>query len=551
MKSRKVLIGGEAQRKLAAGAQKLAEIVSVTLGPNGRTVFYTNNLGLPIPTKDGVTVARAVFLDDIIEDLGAQSVKEVALKTNEIAGDGTTTATVLANALIQEGLKAVSEQQVNPVLLKRGIDAGVAEALDIIQKVCVKNVDTPDDIRYIATISGNNDPEIGELIAEAMQKVGENGIITLEESKSVNTEIEMSSGMQFDRGYYSGHFINNLKKFQVELENVAIFIYSGKLTNVNETASILTKALNSNTKQTNGILIIADDFSPEVLQLLVVNRLKQDLPVVAVLSPGVGERRGDLLKDIGISTGGKVFYEGIDKDLLNILPEDLGYARKVTVTRDRTMLIEGEFDEAKLQERVSQIREQINTATTDYDRSKLEDRLGKLIGGVAVIRVGASTQAELKEKKDRIEDALNATRVAVNDGFVPGAGKALCNASLTLAEHLQDPELNTAMRISYEILTAALLEPALQILENAGKDVEAIFEKIKLNKQNPWYGFNAVTEEFGDMHELGVIDPYKVVSTALLNAASIAGMFITTGGIVAASEKEKEYIDKLMLTAGN
>ena len=519
----------EAREKILRGVSILAKAVKVTLGPRGRNVIIEKSWGSPTVTKDGVTVAKEIELEDKFENLGAQMVKEVASKTSDTAGDGTTTATVLAEAIYKEGLKVVAAGA-NPMDVKRGIDKAVEVVVNELKKMS-KEVKDRKEIAQVATISANNDPSIGEIIAEAMSKVGKEGVITVEEAKSMETTLEVVEGMQFDRGYLSPYFITDPEKMVCELEDCYVLCYEKKISSMKDLLPVLEQVARSG----RPILIIAEDVEGEALATLVVNKIRGTLKCAAVKAPGFGERRKAMLEDIAILTGGRFISEDLGIKLENVRLEDLGMAKKVIIDKDNTTIVEGAGKKEAIEARVKQIRTQIEETTSDYDREKLQERLAKLVGGVAVIRVGAATEAEMKEKKARVEDALNATRAAVEEGIVPGGGVAL----LRCQKALEELKLEGDQAIGVEIVKKALEEPLKQIAENAGKEGAVIVEKVK-SADNPNFGFDAQKEEFCDMIERGIIDPTKVVRLALQNAASVASLRITTEALVAEKPKKEK-----------
>ncbi len=527
MAAKVFLFNEEARRALQRGADIIANAVKITLGPRGRNVVLEKKFGSPTITNDGVTIAREIDVEDPFENLGVQLVKEVATKTNDIAGDGTTTATVLAQAIIKEGLRNVAAGA-NPIFLKRGIDKAVEKAVDEIKKLA-KEVKTKEDIAQVASISAA-DREIGDLIAEAMDKVGKDGVITVEESKGIGTELEVVEGMQFDRGYISPYMVTDAERMEAVLDDVYILITDQKLSNMKNLLPILEKIAQVG----RPLLIIAEDVEGEALATLVVNKLRGTLNVVAVKAPGFGDRRKAMLGDIAVVTGGQVISEELGLKLENATIDMLGRAERVRVTKDDTIIVGGKGDPKEIEKREAQIRAQIEETTSDYDREKLQERLAKIKGGVAVIRVGAPTETELKEKKHRIEDALSATKAAVEEGIVPGGGIAL----LHIAPKVAELDLEGDMKIGANIIVKALEEPLKMIAENAGLEGSVIVEKAKEQPTN--VGFDAVKEEFRDMFEAGIVDPAKVTRSALQNAASIASMILTTEVLVTEKpEKEK------------
>ncbi len=508
----------DVRSKMKSGADQLADAVKVTLGPKGRNVVIDKKFGAPQVTKDGVTVAKEVELEDRFENMGAQMVKEVASKTNEQAGDGTTTATVLAQAIINVGLKNVTAGA-NPMDLKRGIDKAVAAVVESLKKQSKQVGGDYSKIEQVGTVSANNDSNIGKLIADAMSKVGRDGVITVEEAKGTDTEVKVVEGMQFDRGYISPYFMTNGDKMEAELNNPSILITDKKISTMKDLLPILEPIA----REGRELLIIAEDVDGEALTTLVVNKLRGTLKIAAVKAPGFGDRRKEMLQDIATLTGAIVVSEERGFTLENTTPDMLGKAEKVTITKENTTIVGGAGNKADIQDRVEQIRKQIEVSTSDYDKEKLKERLGKLGGGVAVLYVGATTEVEMKEKKDRVEDALNATRAAVEEGYLPGGGVAYIRAVDALAKLKGEGEdENTGIHI----VARAIEEPLRQIAENAGVDGSVIVQKIKEGKAD--FGYNARTGEYVNMFEAGVIDPTKVARVALENAASVAGMFLTT-----------------------
>ena len=523
MGAKAIIYGDEARAKLKAGVDKLANAVKVTLGPRGREVLLEKKWGSPNVTKDGVSVAKEIELKDPYENMAAQLVKEVASKTADVAGDGTTTATILTQAIFTEGLKAIASGA-NPVYVKRGIDEAVKTIVEKLKEMS-KPVSGRKEIEQVATISANNDPEIGKIIADAMEKVGKDGVITVEESKTAETTLEVVEGMQFDRGYLSPYFVTNPEKMEAELENPFILIYEKKINNIRELLPLLEKVVQTN----RPLLIIAEDVEGEALATLVVNNLKGVLKVVAVKAPGFGERRKAMLQDIAILTGGTAITEDLGIALENVDLDMLGQADKVVVDKDNTTIIGGKGNPEDIKARIEQIKKQIETTTSDYDREKLQERLAKLSGGVAIIRVGAATEAELKEKKDRVDDAVHATKAAVEEGIVAGGGTALLQAAKALDE-LKEENPDKAWGI--KIIKNAAKVPLKQIAYNAGFEGSVVLEKVE-KEDKPTFGFNAATGEFVDMIEAGIIDPTKVVRTAIQNASSVAGTMLTAEALVA------------------
>jgi len=529
MAAKEIKFDVEAREKILKGVDTLANAVKVTLGPRGRNVILEKSWGSPTVTKDGVTVAKEIELEDKFENMGAQMVKEVASKTSDVAGDGTTTATVLAQAIYREGVKVVAAGA-NPMDVKRGIDKAVDAAVEELKKMSKPTKDQK-EIAQVGTISANNDPSIGEIIAEAMAKVGKEGVITVEEAKGMETTLEVVEGMQFDRGYLSPYFVTDPEKMVCELEDCYILCHEKKISSMKDLLPVLEQVARAG----KPILIIAEDVEGEALATLVVNKIRGTLKCAAVKAPGFGERRKAMLEDIAILSGGKFISEDLGIKLENVSLDDLGMAKKVIIDKDTTTIVEGAGSKDAIEGRVKQIRTQIEETTSDYDREKLQERLAKLVGGVAVIRVGAATETEMKEKKARVEDALNATRAAVEEGIVPGGGVAL----LRCAKALDDLKLEGDQAIGADIVKKALEEPLRQIAENAGKEGAVVVEKVK-DSDNPNFGFDAAKEEFADMMEAGIIDPTKVVRFALQNAASVASLLITTEALVAEKPKKEK-----------
>ncbi|MGO9544817.1 MAG: chaperonin GroEL [Rhodomicrobium sp.] len=528
MAAKDVRFGQEARDRMLRGVDILADAVKVTLGPKGRNVVLDKSFGAPRITKDGVTVAKEIELEDKFENMGAQMVREVASKTNDIAGDGTTTATVLAQAIVREGAKSVAAGA-NPMDLKRGIDLAVAAVVKDLQSKS-KKVTSSAEVAQVGTISANGDTEVGRLIAEAMEKVGNEGVITVEEAKSLETELETVEGMQFDRGYISPYFITDAEKMRVDLEDPYILIYEKKLSNLQALLPVLEAVVQAG----RPLLVIAEDVEGEALATLVVNKLRGGLKVAAVKAPGFGDRRKAMLQDIAILTGGTMIAEDLGIKLENVTVAMLGKAKKVTITKDDTTIVDGAGDHKEIEGRVSQIKAQIEDTTSDYDKEKLQERLAKLAGGVAVIRVGGATEVEVKEKKDRVDDALNATRAAVEEGFLPGGGVPLLRAVHAL-EHLKHE--NEDQKAGINIVRRAIQAPARIIAANAGEDGAVVAGKILEKKDYNW-GYNAQTGEYVDLVAAGVIDPVKVVRIALQDAASVAGLLITTEAMIAEKPKK-------------
>jgi chaperonin GroEL len=529
MSAKDVKFGQDAREKMLRGVDILANAVKVTLGPKGRNVVIEKSFGAPRITKDGVTVAKEIELEDKFENMGAQMVREVASKTSDLAGDGTTTATVLAQAIVKEGAKSVAAGA-NPMDLKRGIDLAVAAVVDELKGKAQK-IKSNDEIAQVGTISANGDTEIGAKLAEAMKRVGNEGVITVEESKSLDTELDVVEGMQFDRGYLSPYFITNAEKMIAELENPYILIHEKKLSGLQAMLPVLEAVVQSG----KPLLIIAEEVEGEALATLVVNKLRGGLKVAAVKAPGFGDRRKAMLEDIAVLTGGQTISEDLGIKLENVTLQMLGRAKKVTIDKENTTLVDGAGAKADIEARVKQIKAQIEETTSDYDREKLQERLAKLAGGVAVLKVGGATEVEVKERKDRVDDALHATRAAVEEGIVPGGGVALLRAIKVLESLKVD---NEDQKVGISIVKKALQAPARQIFTNAGEDGSVIVGKILENaKYN--FGYNAQTHEYGDLVAEGVIDPAKVVRAALQDAASIAGLLITTEAMVAELPKKE------------
>ena len=530
MAAKEVKFASDARDRMLRGVDTLANAVKVTLGPKGRNVVIEKSFGAPRITKDGVTVAKEIELADKFENMGAQMLREVASKQNDKAGDGTTTATVLAQAIVREGSKAVAAGM-NPMDIKRGIDLAVTTVVADLE-THARKVSANSEIAQVATISANGDEEVGRILAEAMEKVGNEGVITVEEAKSLATELETVEGMQFDRGYLSPYFITNAEKLKVELDDPYILIHEKKLSNLQALVPLLEKVVQSG----RPLLIIAEDVEGEALATLVVNKLRGGLKIAAVKVPGFGDRRKAMLEDIAILTGGDVVSEELGTKLENVTIDMLGRAKKVTIDKDNTTIIDGVSTKADIDGRVAQIRQQIETTTSDYDREKLQERLAKLAGGVAVIRVGGATEVEVKEKKDRVDDALHATRAAVEEGILPGGGVSLLRA-LKALDGLK--AANDDQQSGIDIVRRALRAPARQIAENAGEDGAWIVGKLLESEDYNW-GFNAATGEYQDLVQAGVIDPAKVVRTALQDAASVASLLITTEALVAEVPKEEK-----------
>ncbi|MHA7969924.1 chaperonin GroEL [Rhizobium terricola] len=528
MAAKEIKFGRTAREKMLRGVDILADAVKVTLGPKGRNVIIDKSFGAPRITKDGVSVAKEIELEDKFENMGAQMVREVASKTNDIAGDGTTTATVLAQAIVREGAKAVAAGM-NPMDLKRGIDLAVAEVVKDLQAKA-KKINTSEEVAQVGTISANGEKQIGLDIAEAMQKVGNEGVITVEEAKTAETELEVVEGMQFDRGYLSPYFVTNPEKMIADLEDAFILLHEKKLSNLQAMLPVLEAVVQTG----KPLLIIAEDVEGEALATLVVNKLRGGLKIAAVKAPGFGDRRKAMLEDIAILTGGTVISEDLGIKLETVTLDMLGRAKKVSISKENTTIVDGAGQKSDIEGRVAQIKAQIEETTSDYDREKLQERLAKLAGGVAVIRVGGSTEVEVKEKKDRIDDALNATRAAVQEGIVPGGGTALLRSSVKISVK----GVNDDQEAGINIIRRALQAPCRQIAENAGDEASIIVGKILDKDQDNW-GYNAQTGEFGDMIAMGIVDPVKVVRTALQDAASVASLLITTEAMIAELPKKE------------
>ncbi|MBO1359786.1 chaperonin GroEL [Acetobacter sacchari] len=529
MAAKDVKFGGEARQRMLRGVDILADAVKVTLGPKGRNVVLDKSFGAPRITKDGVSVAKEIELADKFENMGAQMLREVASKTNDVAGDGTTTATVLAQAIVREGAKAVAAGM-NPMDLKRGIDKAVAAVVEEL-KNNTKKITTPAETAQVGTISANGEHEIGEMISKAMQKVGSEGVITVEEAKGLHTELDVVEGMQFDRGYISPYFITNAEKMIADMENPYILIHEKKLSSLQPILPLLEAVVQSG----RPLVIIAEDVDGEALATLVVNKLRGGLKIAAVKAPGFGDRRKAMLEDIAILTGGQVISEDLGIKLESVTLPMLGRAKKVHIEKENTTIVEGAGEGDDIKGRCNQIRAQIEETSSDYDREKLQERLAKLAGGVAVIRVGGSTEVEVKERKDRVDDALHATRAAVEEGIVPGGGTALARASAALG-HLHFH--NEDQKVGAEIIRKALQAPLRQIAHNAGEDGAVIAGKV-LESSDYAYGFDAQLGEYKDLVSAGIIDPTKVVRTALQDAASVAGLLITTEAMVAEKPEKK------------
>ncbi|HEY1748170.1 MAG TPA: chaperonin GroEL [Xanthobacteraceae bacterium] len=529
MAAKEVRFSGDARERMLRGVETLANAVKVTLGPKGRNVVIEKSFGAPRITKDGVTVAKEIELDDKFENMGAQMVREVAQKTNDEAGDGTTTATVLAAAIVKEGAKAVAAGM-NPMDLKRGIDLAVAAVIGDIKKRS-KKVGSSAEIEQVGTISSNGDNNVGKMIARAMQKVGNEGVITVEEAKALETDVEIVEGMQFDRGYLSPYFITNAEKMLAELEDAYVLLHEKKLPGLQQMLPVLEAVVQSG----KPLLIIAEDVEGEALATLVVNKLRGGLKVAAVKAPGFGDRRKAMLEDIAILTGGQLIAEDLGIKLESVTVNLLGRAKKVVIEKEKTTIVDGAGKKKDIEARVTQIKAQIEETTSDYDREKLQERLAKLAGGVAVIRVGGATEVEVKERKDRVEDALNATRAAVEEGIVPGGGVALLRAKRAIGKLTND---NADVQAGINIVLKAIETPVRQIAENSGMEGSIVVNKVLENKSET-FGFDAQTENYVDMIEKGIVDPAKVVRAALQDAASVAGLLVTTEAMVAEKPKDK------------
>jgi chaperonin GroEL len=527
MAAKNIHFSSDARDRMVRGVNLLANAVKVTLGPKGRNVVIEKSYGAPRSTKDGVTVAKEIELEDRFENLGAQLIREVASKTSDKAGDGTTTATVLAQAIVVEGMKSVAAGM-NPMDLKRGVEKAVVAVVESI-KASSRKVTTNDEIAQVGAISANGDKEVGDMIAKAMAQVGNEGVITIEEAKTLETELEVVQGMQFDRGYLSPYFVTNADKMEVELEDPLIFLFEKRLSSLQPLLPLLEAVVQS----TRPLLIIAEDIEGESLATLVVNKLRGGLRVAAVKAPGFGDRRKAMMEDIAILTGAQVISEDLGIKLENVTIEMLGHAKKVTITKEATTVVDGAGDKVAIDARISQIRAQVEDTKSDYDKEKLQERLAKLAGGVAIIKVGGSTEVEVKERKDRVDDALNATRAAVEEGIVPGGGVALLKAGKAL---IGLKGLNADEDASIAIVRRALQAPIRQISENAGVEGSIVVGRV-LENDSATFGFNAQTEEYGDLVAAGIIDPTKVVRTALQDAASVAGLLITTEAAIVEAPK--------------
>ena len=528
MAAKQILYSENARASILRGVNQLADAVKATLGPKGRNAILDKKFGAPLITKDGVTVAKEIELKDPYENMGAQLVREVASKTSDVAGDGTTTATVLAQAIYREGVKNITAGA-NPMDIKRGIDKAVDVVVEELKKLS-KPCKSKKEISQIGTISANNDPTIGDLIAEAMEKVGKDGVITVEEAKSMSTSLDVVEGMQFDRGYISPYFITDAERMEASLEDVFILINEKKISSMKDLLPILEQVA----KMGRPLVIIAEDVEGEALATLVVNKLRGTLNVAAVKAPGFGDRRKAMLEDIAVLTGGQAISEDLGLKLENVKLTDLGRAKRVTIDKDNTTIVEGHGDKKKIDARIKQIKAQVEETTSDYDREKLQERLAKIVGGVAVINVGASTETEMKEKKARVEDALHATKAAVEEGVVPGGGVAL----LRCVQALEKVKLEHDQQVGVNIVKRALEEPIRQIVGNAGMEGSVVVEHVRKEKES--VGFDAATEKYADMFEAGIIDPTKVTRYALQNAASVAGLMLTTEVMVTEIPEEKK-----------
>lgn len=528
MAAKHVQFSADARERMMRGVDVLANAVKVTLGPKGRNVIIEKSFGAPRTTKDGVTVAKEIELADKFENMGAQMIREVASKANDVAGDGTTTATVLAQAIVREGLKRVAAGM-NPMDLKRGVEKAVLEVVENLKKQS-KKVTTNEEIAQVGSISANGESEIGAMIAEAMAKVGNEGVITVEEAKEIETKLEVVEGMQFDRGYLSAYFVTNADKMEASLDDALILLHEKKLSSLQPLLPVLEAVVQSG----RPLIIIAEDVEGEALATLVVNKLRGGLKVAAVKAPGFGDRRKAMMEDIAILTGGTVISEDLGIKLENVTIDMLGKAKRVQISKENTTIVDGGGKKKEIEGRISQIRKQIDDTTSDYDREKLQERLAKLAGGVAVIKVGGATEVEVKERKDRVDDALNATRAAVEEGIVAGGGTALLRAAFAIKSEGD----NEDQQAGIDIVRKALEAPIRQIAENAGVEGSLVVGRIRSEKGSKSFGFNAQTEEYGDLVEMGIIDPAKVVRVALQNAASVAGLLITTEAAIADAPKK-------------
>ncbi|MDO5309132.1 MAG: chaperonin GroEL [Planctomycetia bacterium] len=520
----------EAREALRRGVTKLARAVKVTLGPRGRNVIIQKSFGLPLVTKDGVTVAKEVDLEDAYENMGAKMVREVASKTSDVVGDGTTTATILAEAIFNEGMKAVVAG-VNPLHMKVGMDKAVADVVAELQNMAIPVKDSKESIAQVGAISANNDKEIGQLLADAMEKVGKDGVITVDEGKSLKTEVEWVEGMQFDRGYLSPYFVTDPQKMECVLDNPYVLIFEKKISTIKDFIPILEAVMNTG----RPLFIIAEDVDGEALATLVINRLRGTMKICAVKAPGYGDRRKAMIEDIGILTGGEVIFESLGRTPASLTLQDLGQAKQIVVSKDTTTIVEGAGSSDEIKARIAQLRREIEVSTSDYDKEKMEERLAKLAGGVAKLNVGAATEAEMKEKKARVEDALHATRAAVEEGVLPGGGVALLRASSKVEA---SADLDGDERVGYNIIIRACANPIMQIADNAGKDGGVVAEKVR--EGDGAFGYNALTGVYEDLVKAGVIDPAKVTRSALQNAASVASMMLTSDALIADLPKEEK-----------
>jgi chaperonin GroEL len=532
MAAKRIEFDQQARESLLRGVRKLARAVKVTLGPSGRNVVLEKSFGSPTVTKDGVTVAKEIELDDPYENMGAQMVKEVASKTSSVAGDGTTTATVYAEAIFAEGLRNVASGG-NPTQIQRGIQSGVDAIVEELRKMS-KKIESSKEVAQVGTSSANQDEQIGKMIADAMDKVGKDGVITVEEGKSLETTVELVEGMQFDKGYLSPHFVTDTNTMEAVLDDAYILIYEKKVSSARDLVPVLSKAA----EQGKPLLIIAEDVEGEALATLVVNKLRGTLKVCAVKAPGFGDRRKAMLEDVAIVTGGTAIFEELGIKLENVELAQLGRAKKIRVDKDNTTIIEGAGDEKAIKGRIEQLKNEIDNTTSDYDREKLQERLAKLAGGVAQINVGAATEVAMKEKKARVEDALHACRAAVEEGILPGGGVSVIRAAAKVLDNLSKKAASDDHRVGIEIVRRAVEAPIKQIAENAGVDGAVIAQKVKESKE-PNFGYNALTHEYGDMLKMGVIVPTKVERTALQNAASIASLLLTTDAVVSEIKEDK------------
>ena len=519
----------DAREALRRGVTKLARTVKVTLGPRGRNVVIQKSFGSPLVTKDGVTVAKEVDLEDAYENMGAKMVREVASKTSDVVGDGTTTATILAEAIFNEGMKAVVAG-VNPLHMKNGMDKAVEDVVEQLKAMSISVKDSKESIAQVGAISANNDAEIGALLADAMEKVGKDGVITVDEGKSLKTEVEWVEGMQFDRGYLSPYFVTDAQKMECVLDNPYILLFEKKISSIKSFIPVLEAVINSG----RPLLIIAEDVDGEALATLVINRMRNNLKICAVKAPGYGDRRKAILEDIGILTGGEVLFEALGRSPETLTLSDLGTAKTVVVNKDTVTIVQGGGKTEEIQGRIAQLRREIEVSTSDYDKEKMEERLAKLAGGVAKLNVGAATEAEMKEKKARVEDALHATRAAVEEGVLPGGGVALLRA----ASLVKPAELENDEKVGYNIVLRACAAPITQIADNAGKDGGVVAEKVRDGQGN--FGYNALTDKYEDLVAAGVIDPAKVTRSALQNAASVASMMLTSDALIADLPKEEK-----------